>query len=63
LVAQCARDLDDLDTARTALKTLINKYPRSALSREARPFLRAVTREAYLGKEAATEAASTATTE
>jgi TolA-binding protein len=63
LVAQCARDLDDLDTARTALKTLINKYPRSALSREARPFLRAVTREAYLGKQATTEAASTATTE
>jgi TolA-binding protein len=56
LVAQCARDLDDLDTARTALKTLINKYPRSALAREARPFLRAVTREAYLGKQDAGEA-------
>jgi len=55
LVAQCARDLDDLDTARSALRTLINKYPRSALSREARPFLRAVTREAYLGKQAARE--------
>ena len=63
LVAQCARDLDDLDTARTALKTLINKYPRSALSREARPFLRAVTREAYLGKQDATEQAAEPTTE
>ena len=53
LVALCARDLGDLDTARSALKTLINKYPRSALSRDARPLLRDVTREAYLGKQAA----------
>lgn len=55
LVALSARDLDDLDTAREALKTLIRKWPRSALSRDARPLLRAVTREAYLGK---TEAAA-----
>jgi TolA-binding protein len=54
LVALCARDLDDLDSARDALKLLINKWPRSALSREARPLLRLVTREAYLGKKAAT---------
>jgi len=52
LVALCARDLDDLDTAREALKILIKKWPRSALSREARPLLREVTREAYLGKKA-----------
>jgi TolA-binding protein len=52
LVALCARDLDDLDTARDALKILIKKWPRSALSREARPLLREVTREAYLGKKA-----------
>jgi TolA-binding protein len=56
LVALCARDLGDLDTARGALRNLINKWPRSALSRDARPLLRAVTREAYLGKQAATEA-------
>ncbi|MGD8605908.1 MAG: tetratricopeptide repeat protein [Myxococcales bacterium] len=53
LVALSARDLNDLDTAREALKTLIRKWPRSALSRDARPLLRAVTREAYLGKQKA----------
>ena len=58
LVALCARDLDDLDTAREALKVLIKKWPRSALSREARPFLREVTREAYLGKKATAASAS-----
>jgi outer membrane protein assembly factor BamD (BamD/ComL family) len=52
LVALCARDEDDLDTARDALKILIKKWPRSALSRDARPLLREVTREAYLGKKA-----------
>jgi len=56
LVALCARDIDDLDTARDALKLLIKRWPRSALSREARPLLREVTREAYLGKQAATAA-------
>ena len=54
LVARCARDIGDLDTARDALKLLIKKWPRSALSRDARPMLRDVTREAYLGKKAAT---------
>lgn len=53
LTAACARDGGDLDTARSALKTLIKKYPRSALSRDARPLLRELTREAYLGKSAA----------
>lgn len=56
LVALCARDLHDLDTAREAFKVLIKKWPRSALSREARPLLREVTREAYLGKKAITPA-------
>jgi len=56
LVALCARDIGDLDTARDALKTLIKKWPRSALSREAKPLLREVTREAYLGKKTAIEA-------
>ena len=59
LVALCARDLDDLDTAREALRILIKKWPRSALSREARPLLREVTREAYLGKKAAAAAPTT----
>jgi predicted RNA polymerase sigma factor len=54
LVARCARDIGDLDTARDALKLLIKKWPRSALSRDARPMLRDVTREAYLGKKAET---------
>lgn len=53
LVALSARDIGDLDTARDALKLLIKKWPRSALSRDARPLLREVTREAYLGKAAA----------
>ena len=56
LVALCARDVGDLDTSRDALKLLIKKWPRSALSRDARPLLREVTREAYLGKTAGTAA-------
>jgi predicted RNA polymerase sigma factor len=52
LVALCARDVGDLDTSREALKTLIKKWPRSALSRDARPMLREVTRESYQGKNA-----------
>jgi TolA-binding protein len=59
LVALCARDVGDLDTARDALKLLIKKWPRSALSRDARPLLREVTREAYLGKTAASAAPAT----
>jgi TolA-binding protein len=54
LVALCARDLDDLDTAKEALKMLINKWPRSGLTREARPVFRAVTREIWSGKPTAT---------
>jgi TolA-binding protein len=53
LVARCSRDLGDLDTSRDALRTLINKWPRSALSRDARPMLRDVTREIWSGKQAA----------
>jgi TolA-binding protein len=50
IVALSARDIHDLDTSRDALKILIKKWPRSALSRDAKPLLRQVTREAYLGK-------------
>jgi TolA-binding protein len=53
LVALCARDLGDLDTAREALKTLIRKWPRSALAPDARALLREVTRSAFLGRKAA----------
>jgi TolA-binding protein len=60
LVARCARDIGDLDTARDSLKLLIKKWPRSALSRDARPMLREVTREAYLGKKAAAAATASA---
>ena len=49
--AQCAADLRDIDSARATLKTLINKWPRSKWSREARPLLRELTREAILGKD------------
>ncbi len=63
LTALSARDVGDLDTSRDALRVLINKWPRSALSRDARPLLREVTREIYLGKQGATaaKAAPTAT--
>jgi TolA-binding protein len=57
LVGRCARDMDDLDTAKEALKTLINKWPRSALAREARPLFREVTREIWQGKQSATTTA------
>ena len=54
LTALSARDVGDLDTSRDALRVLINKWPRSALSRDARPLLRDVTKEIYLGKKGAT---------
>jgi TolA-binding protein len=56
LVALCARDLGDLDTAKDALKILINKWPRSAIARDARPLFRDVTREIWSGKQAETVA-------
>jgi len=54
LTALSARDVGDLDTSRDALRVLINKWPRSALSRDARPLLRDVTKEIYLGKKGTT---------
>ncbi len=59
LTALCARDLGDLDTSRDALRVLINKYPRSALSVDARPLLRSVTREIYAGKDSSTAGSAT----
>ena len=53
LVALCSRDLDDLDTAKEALKILIYKWPRTALAVEARPLFREVTREIWSGKTSA----------
>lgn len=52
LTALSARDVGDLDTAREALRTLINKWPRSALTRDARPLLRDVTQQIYASKAA-----------
>ncbi|MGB5812555.1 MAG: tetratricopeptide repeat protein [Polyangiales bacterium] len=50
LTALSARDIGDLDTSREALRTLINKWPRSALTRDARPLLRDVTQQIYASK-------------
>ncbi|MCA9616920.1 MAG: tetratricopeptide repeat protein, partial [Myxococcales bacterium] len=52
LLATCAEELDDLDTAREALNTLIRRWPRSALARDARPKLRDLTRRAIRGDSA-----------
>ncbi|MEM9073916.1 MAG: tetratricopeptide repeat protein [Myxococcota bacterium] len=49
LLARCAEELDDIDTAREALRTLIRRWPRSALARDARPHLRELTRRAIRG--------------
>jgi len=58
LTALAARDTGDLDTSKDALRVLINKWPRSALARDARPLFRQVTKEIYLGKNAASAASS-----
>jgi TolA-binding protein len=50
LLATCAEELDDLDTAREALNTLLRRWPRSALARDARPKLRDLTRRAIRGE-------------
>lgn len=50
LLARCAEELDDIDTAREALRTLIRRWPRSALARDARPHLRELTRRAIRGR-------------
>lgn len=61
IVALSARDVGDLDTSREAARTLINKYPRSAFARDARPLLRDVTKQIYLGKKAQTQGSAPAT--
>ncbi len=50
LVALCAEEIDDLDTAREALSTLIRRWPRSQLSRDARPLIREYRRRALRGR-------------
>ncbi|MEM7136628.1 MAG: hypothetical protein AAF500_08625 [Myxococcota bacterium] len=52
LTALTARDVGDLDSSREAARMLINKWPRSALAADARPLLRDVTKEIFLGKKA-----------
>ncbi len=49
MLALCAEELDDIDTAREALRTLIRRWPRSSLARDARPKLRDLTRRAIRG--------------
>ena len=51
LLSRCAEELDDIDTAREALRTLIRRWPRSALARDARPHLRELTRRAIRGRQ------------
>mgnify|MGYP000152362358 CR=1 FL=1 len=51
LLARCAEDSDDIDTAREALRTLIRRWPRSSLARDARPKLRDLTRRAIRGRQ------------
>ncbi|MBX3251380.1 MAG: tetratricopeptide repeat protein [Myxococcales bacterium] len=50
LLAVCAEELGDIDTAREALNTLIRRWPRSSLARDARPKLRDLTRRAIRGE-------------
>jgi len=58
LLSKCAEELDDIDTAREALRTLIRRWPRSALARDARPHLRELTRRAIRGRQEARERAT-----
>lgn len=51
LLALCAEELDDIDTARDALRELIRRWPRSAVSRDARPKLRELTLRALRGNQ------------
>ena len=51
LLSRCAEELADIDTAREALRTLIRRWPRSALARDARPHLRELTRRAIRGRQ------------
>lgn len=57
VIAKGAQAERDLDTARDALKTLIRKWPRSSLAKDARPLLRDLTRQAILGRKSAPAAA------
>lgn len=52
LMALCSEELDDIDAARDALRTLIRRWPRSSLARDARPKLRELTRRAIRGRQA-----------
>lgn len=51
LLALCAEELGDIDTARDALKMLIRRWPRASFSRDARPKLRDLTRQALRGRQ------------
>lgn len=49
LLSRCAEELDDIDTALSALRTLIRRWPHSSLARDARPHLRELARRAIRG--------------
>lgn len=51
LLAQCAEELGDLDTARDSLRTLLRRWPRSSLAPDARRELRDVNRRILQGHE------------
>jgi TolA-binding protein len=44
LLARCSQELDDIDTARDALRTLLRRWPRSAHAQDARQLLRDLAR-------------------
>ena len=50
LAALCAEELDDLDEAISGYITLIRRWPRSSLAREARPMLRDVRLRSIRGR-------------
>lgn len=50
LLALCAEELDDLDTAQQSLRTIMRRWPRSTLAREARPKLRDLRLRALRGE-------------
>ncbi len=56
LVGLCAEELDDIDTAREAVRTLIRRWPRSSIARDARIKLRDLNRRALRGHQAAADA-------
>lgn len=51
LLSQCAEEIDDVDTARDALRTFLRRWPRSANAQEARERIRDLNMRAARGNE------------